>query len=75
MNRLHDIMGSLSEVSMGLESLLCVLVSLEEDFELTYDYTAQKTTHVIRLLLELMSEKLSDSIDEIDRFIIDDTKE
>ena len=74
MNRLHDIMGSLSEVSMGLESLLCVLVALEEDFELTYDYTAQKTTHVIRLLLELMSEKLSDSISEIDRILLESKK-
>lgn len=68
---LHDIMGGLSDIAFSMDSLREVLITLEEAFDLTYDHTTHKVVHIIRLLLTSMSEDLSDRIDEIDNFIID----
>ena len=68
---LHDIMGGLSDIAFSMDSLCEVLVSLEEAYDMTYDHTTQKVVHIIGLLLASMSEDLSDKIDEIDHFIID----
>ncbi len=69
--KLHDIMGELSRIAFGMDSLREVLMALEEAYDMTYDHTTQKVVHIIGLLLASMSEDLSDRIDEIDNFIID----
>ena len=38
MNRLYEIMGELSEIEFGVESLSCVLGSLEEVYEMKHEY-------------------------------------
>jgi len=68
---LHDIMGELSRIAFGMDSLRDVLVVLEEAYDMRHDLTSQRTIHIIGMLLTSMSEDLSDRIDEIDHFIID----
>ena len=64
-------MGELSDIAFGIDSLRDVLMVLEEAYDLRYDHSSRKMVHIIRLLLTSMSEDLSDRIDEIDNFIID----
>ena len=68
---LHDIMSAISRVAFGIDSLREVLMSLEEAYDLTYDHPAQKLVHIIGRVLDCLSEDLSDRIDELDHFIID----
>ena len=69
--QLHDIMGGLSEISLGIDSLRDVLVVLEEAYDMRNDHTSRRTVHIIYMVLDCLSENLSDRIDEIDHFIID----
>ena len=69
--KLHDIMSDLSRVSFGIDSLRDVLMVLEEAYDLRYDHTSQKMVHIIGRVLDCLSEDLSDRIDELDHFIID----
>ncbi len=71
MDRLREIMGNLSDIEFSMESLSYVLGSLEEIYELRHEYELQKNVLLFKLLLDSMVENLSDRIDEIDRFIID----
>ena len=68
---LHDIMGGISDIAFGIDSLREILIALEEAYDMRHDHTSQKIVHIIGLLLASMSEDLSDRIDEIDNFIID----
>jgi len=67
---LHDIMGELSDIAFGMDSLRDVLVVLEEAYDMRHDLTSQRTVHIISMVLNFLSESLSDRIDEIDHFII-----
>jgi len=67
---LHDIMGELSRIAFGMDSLRDVLVVLEEAYDMRHDLTSQRTVHIISMVLNFLSESLSDRIDEIDHFII-----
>lgn len=69
--KLHDIIGELSRIAFGMDSLREVLITLEEAYDMTYDHTTQKVVHIIGKILDCLSEDLSDRIDEIDNFIID----
>ena len=42
MDRLLEIMGDLSEIEFSIESLSCVLESLEEAYEQKHEYEMQK---------------------------------
>ena len=44
---------------------------LEESYEYKQEYEMQKNIIIFKLLLDSMSENLSDRVDEIDRFILD----
>lgn len=74
MDRLYEIMGELSEIEFGIESLSCVLGSLEEVYEMKHEYEMQKNVWVFKMLIDSVSENLSDKIDEIDRFLLDSKK-
>ena len=52
-------------------SLRDILVVLEEAYNMRHDLTSQRTVHLISMVLDFLSEDLSDRIDEIDHFIID----
>lgn len=71
MNRLYEIMGELSEIEFGVESLSCVLGSLEEVYEMKHEYEMQKNVWVFKMLIDSFAESLSDKIEEIDRLILD----
>ena len=70
MNRLYEIMGELSEIEFGVESLSCVLGSLEEVYEMKHEYEMQKNVWVFKMLIDSVSGKLCNQIDEIDRLIL-----
>lgn len=71
MDRLYEIMGELSEIEFGVESLSCVLGSLEEVYEMKHEYEMQKNVWVFKMLIDSFAENLSDKIEEIDRLILD----
>ena len=71
MDKLYEIMGELSEIEFGVESLSCVLGSLEEVYEMKHEYEMQKNVWVFKMLIDSFAENLSDKIEEIDRLILD----
>ena len=71
MDRLYEIMGELSEIEFGVESLSCVLGSLEEVYEMKHEYEMQKNVWVFKMLIDSFAENLSDKIEEIDKLILD----
>ena len=70
MEKLTEIMDELSAIEFSMESLSCVLGSLEEIYELKHNYETQKNIWIIKLLIDSMTENLDDKIDEIDRLIL-----
>lgn len=42
MEKLHEIMGDLSDIMFSMESISCVLETLEEIYELKHKYEIQK---------------------------------
>ncbi|GAB5612644.1 MAG: hypothetical protein ACLU60_02330 [Faecalimonas sp.] len=75
MDRLREIMGNLSDIEFGMESLSYVLGSLEEIYELRHEHELQKNVFLFKMLLDSMAENLSNRIDEIDRFILKSRKD
>ena len=75
MEKLYEIMGELSEIKFSMESLSCVLDALEEIYEFKHKYEMQKNVWVFKMLIESISETLSNKIDEIDRLILDSKKD
>ncbi len=71
MEKLYKIMGDLSEIAFNMESLSCILKSLEEHYQYKQEYEIQKNIVVFKILIESISKTLSDKIDKIDRFILD----
>ena len=74
MEKLYEIMGELSEIEFGIESLSCVMGSLEEVYEMKHEYEMQKNVWVFKMLIDSVSENLSDKIDEIDRLLLESKK-
>lgn len=70
MEKLYEIMGDLTEIEYGMESLSCVLKSLEEIYEYNQKYEIHKNVWIIKMLLDSMAENLSNKIIEIDSFIL-----
>ena len=68
---LHDIMGELSDIAFGIDGLRDVLMVLEEAYDMRYDHSSRKMVHIIGMVLDSLSANLSDRIDELDHFIID----
>ena len=63
-------MADLSELQFSMEGLSCIMGLLEESYEYKQEYEMQKNIIIFKMLLDLMSEKLSKSVDEIDGFIL-----
>ena len=74
MERLYEIMDKLSDIEFSMESLSCVLDSLEEIYELKHEYEIQKNIWLIKMINDSMLENLSERISEIDRFLLDNKK-
>lgn len=74
MERLYEIMDKLSDIEFSMESLSCVLDSLEEIYELKHEYEIQKNIWLIKMINDSMLENLSERISEIDRFLLNNKK-
>lgn len=74
MERLYEIMSKLSEIEFGIESLSCVLGSLEEVYEMKHEYEMQKNIWVFKILIDSVTENLNDQINEIDQFLLKSKK-
>ena len=74
MDRLYEIMGELTSIGFSIESISCILDSLEEFYEMKYEYEMQKNVWVFKMLIDSVSENLHDKIDKIDRLILDNRK-
>lgn len=70
MEKLYEIIKELAEIKFGMESISCVLGSLEEIYEMKHKYEMQKNVWIFKMLIDSMSDNLSDKIDEIDRLIL-----
>ena len=70
MEKLYEIIKELAEIIFGMESISCVLGSLEEIYEMKHKYEMQKNVWIFKMLIDSMSDNLSDKIDEIDRLIL-----
>ena len=68
---LNDIMGELSDIAFGIDGLRDVLMVLEEAYDMRYDHSSRKMVHIIGMVLDSLSENLSDRIDDLDHFIIE----
>ena len=74
MEELRRIMADLSELQFSMEGLSYIMGVLEESYEYKQEYEMQKNIIIFKLLLDSMSENLSDRVDEIDRFILENRK-
>lgn len=74
MEELRRIMADLSELQFSMEGLSYIMGVLEESYEYRQEYEMQKNIIIFKLLLDSMSENLSDRVDEIDRFILSSKK-
>ena len=70
MEKLYEIMGDLTEIEYGMESLSCILKSLEEIYEYKQKYEIHKNVWIVKMLIDSMAENLSNKINEIDSFIL-----
>ena len=75
MEELRRIMGDLSELQFSMEGLSYIMGLLEECYEYKQEYEMQKNIIIFKMLLDSMSENLSDRVDEIDRFILSSKSE
>ena len=51
MEKLHEIMGDLSDIMFSMESLSYVLESLEEIYELKHKYEMQRNVWILKILI------------------------
>ncbi len=70
MEELRRIMADLSELQFSMEGLSYIMGLLEESYEYKQEYEMQKNIIIFKMLLDSMSENLSDRVDEIDRVIL-----
>lgn len=70
MEKLYEIMGNLSEIEYGMESLSSVLKSLAEFYEYKQKYELHQNVWIVKMLIDSMAETLSNNIIEIDSFIL-----
>lgn len=70
MEELTRIMGELSELQFGIEGLVYIMEVMEEAYGYKHEYEMQKSIFALKILLDSMSENLSDKVDELDRFIL-----
>ena len=75
MEELRRIMADLSELQFSMEGLSYIMGILEEAYEYKQEYEMQKNIVIFKMLLDSMSENLSDRVDEIDRFILSSKSE
>ncbi len=74
MEPLREIMSDLVGIEYSLEAFCSLLGDLKEIYELKQDESRKKNVWIFQLLLNSLSENLSDSISAIDRFLMDSGK-
>ncbi|MBQ8327782.1 MAG: hypothetical protein IJX86_12025 [Lachnospiraceae bacterium] len=71
MEKLRQIMRELVEIERGLHSFSTLLDNLEEVYNSRHDENQKENIWVLKIIVESISQNLSDKITEIDQFIID----
>lgn len=70
MEKLYKIMGDLSEIAFNMESLSCILESLEEHYQYKQEYETYKNIVIFKIVIDFIFRKTNDTIEEMDRFIL-----
>lgn len=74
MEQLRQIMSDLVDIEFSLQSFSSLLENLDEIYDLRHDEELKENVWLFKVIVDSLSENLSDRISEIDRFILDNRK-
>lgn len=75
MEKLRQIMSDLTDIEYSLQSFSSLLENLDEIYDLRHDEGLRENVWLFKIIVDSLSENLSDRISEIDRFILDSRKQ
>ena len=74
MEKLRQIMSDLVDIEYSLQSFSSLLEDLEEVYDLRHDEEQKENVWIFKMIVNSLSENISDRISEIDQFILDSRK-
>lgn len=74
MEKLRQIMSDLVDIEYSLQSFSSLLEDLEEVYDLRHDEEQKENVWIFKMIVNSLSENISDRISEIDQFILDNRK-
>lgn len=74
MERLRQIMSELVDIEYSLQAFSSLLEDLEEVYDLRHDEEQKENVWIFKMIVNSLSENISDRISEIDQFILDSRK-
>ena len=74
MEKLRQIMSDLTDIEYSLQSFSSLLENLDEIYDLRHDEELKENVWLFKIIVDSLSENLSEKISEIDRFILDNRK-
>lgn len=74
MEKLRQIMSDLTDIEYSLQSFSSLLKNLDEIYDLRHDEELKENVWLFKILVDSLSENLSERISEIDRFLLDNKK-
>lgn len=75
MEKLRQIMSDLVDIEYSLQSFSSLLENLDEIYDLRHDEELKENVWLFKIIVDSLSENLSDRISEIDRFLLDGRKQ
>lgn len=75
MEKLRQIMSDLTDIEYSLQSFSSLLENLDEIYDLRHDEELKENVWLFKIIVDSLSENLSDRISEIDQFLIDSRKQ
>lgn len=75
MEKLRQIMSDLVDIEYSLQSFSSLLGELDEIYEYKHNNKQKENVWLFKMLVDSLSENLSDRISEIDQFLIDSKKQ
>lgn len=74
MEKLRQIMSDLTDIEYSLQSFSSLLENLDEIYDLRHDEELKENVWLFKIIVDSLSENLSEKISEIDRFLLDNKK-
>lgn len=68
-------MSDLVDIEYSLQSFSSLLENLDEIYDLRHDEELKENVWLFKIIVDSLSENLSDRISEIDRFLLDGRKQ